>query len=80
MAGRLQCDQNQRQSDEPRENASHKREPAPENPLSILPGLLNETENLQRNHRQDARHQIQNEPANETEEKKRPDTARYGSS
>ena len=34
-----------------------------------LAGVLNETKNLQRDHRQHARHQVQNEAADETENK-----------
>src|SRR5207253_10064943 len=62
--------------DKPRKNSRSKGKAATENPLSALPGLLNKAEDLERNDRQNARHQIQNESSEETKEKKGHDTAR----
>ena len=45
-----------------------KARPLRKNAAPIMPGVLDEPEDLERNHRQHARHQVQNEPAEETEE------------
>ena len=46
-----------------------KARPLRENLCRLLAGVLNESENLERDHRQHARHQIENESADESEEK-----------
>src|SRR5206468_7296399 len=60
--------QKQRKRDEPRKNPKCERDATPQNFLPALARLLNESENLQRDHRQHARHQIQNHAAEKTEE------------
>ena len=58
----------ERERDEPDENAGDEREPAAQDAAPIVPGVLDEPEDLERDHRQHARHQVQNEAAEKTEE------------
>ena len=69
MSGRFQCDQQQGQPEKPDENSGDKGETAAQDFSPFLSGLLNKSENLERDHRQDARHQIENETAYETKDK-----------
>src|SRR5581483_11226370 len=56
MTGGLEPDEQQREPDEPNENAEHECDAVAHDRLSILPGVFDETENFERDHRQDARH------------------------
>src|SRR4029077_654451 len=71
----FQPDQQQGKPNEPRENSRGERQAISENLLTALSRLLNEAEDLERNYRQHARHQIQNESAEKTEEQKRCNSA-----
>src|SRR4029077_14112551 len=55
---------------EPRKNSNGERNPAAKNFLPALSRLLDKAENLERDHRQYARHQIQNEPTEKPKEQK----------
>src|SRR5215831_20503288 len=59
MASRFQRDEQQCEPDKPNEYSGNERNSIPENTSPIHPGVFDETENLERDHRQDARHQIQ---------------------
>ena len=72
----FECDQEQRKRDKPREDPNRKSDAAPQNFLSTLARLLNESENLQRDHRQHARHQVQDDAAEKTEEQEGQDASR----
>ena len=77
VAGDFEADQDQGQTNEPGKNASGKSNPAAQNLAPALPGVLNESENFERDDRQHARHQIQNDSAEESEEEKRKNAARW---
>jgi hypothetical protein len=66
-SGAFERNQKQRKSDKPGENSDRKRNTAPQNFPPALACLLNKSKDFQRNHRQNARHQIQNEAAEESE-------------
>ena len=53
--------------DEPGEDADGESEAIAENARPTVAGVLDETENFERDHRQDARHEIQDETSNEAE-------------
>src|SRR4029077_77645 len=72
----FECDEQDRQRDEPCKNANRERNAAPKNFLTALSRLLDKTENLERDHRQDARHQIQNESTEKPKEQERENSAR----
>ena len=57
-----------REPDKPCEDADRESEAIAENTRPTVAGVLDETENLERNHRQDARHEIEDETSNEAEE------------
>ena len=57
---------NKAQTDKPDENSRDEGETTAENSPPTLTGLLNKSENLKRDHRQHARHQIQNETTDKT--------------
>ncbi len=67
-AERFQDDEQKREPDEPGENSGDKREPAPQDAAPALAGVLNKPENLERDDGQNARHQIENETAQKSEE------------
>ena len=69
VAGGLERDHEDREPDEPGEDAGGEGEAIAENAGPTITGVLNEAENLERDHRQDARHEIEDETADETEEK-----------
>ncbi len=69
-AGSFENNQEQRQTDKPDEDSRGEREAAAPNFMTALAGLLNESEDLERDHGQDARHQIQNQAAKKTKEEK----------
>jgi hypothetical protein len=74
--GTFKRDQQDRQRDEPRKNSNGERNPAAKNFLPALSRLLDKAENLERDHRQYARHQIQNEPTEKPKEQKRENSVR----
>src|SRR5439155_7423614 len=74
--GAFKSDQQDRQRDEPRKNSYGERNPAAKNFLTALSRLLHKAENLERDHRQYARHQIQNDPTEKSKEQKREYSAR----
>ena len=53
---------------EKNEHAGDEREPEPEDAARVLPGLMHEAENFQRDHRQHAGHHIQDQSAEEGRE------------
>ncbi len=69
-AGSFENNQEQPQADKPGEDPRREGQTAAQNFLAALPGLLNESEDLERDHGQDARHQIQNQAAKKTKEEK----------
>src|SRR6185503_13036709 len=66
----FKCDQQDRQRDEPPKNSNGERNSAAKNFLTALSRLLDKAENLERDHRQYARHQIQNETTEKPKEQK----------
>ena len=72
--GSFKNNQKQRETDKPGKDSRSKSQTAAQNFLPALAGMLDEAENLERDHRQDARHQIQNDAAEKTEEKKSEDS------
>src|SRR5262249_21365927 len=76
VTGGLDPDENERQADKPGKNSRNERESTPKNLCPAFAGLLDETENLQRDHRQNARHQIKKESADKSEEQERGESAR----
>src|SRR5438094_374291 len=71
--GRLST-QKQRKPEEPREDSNRKRDTAPQNFSPALASLLNKSKDFQRNHRQHAGHQIQNDASQKTEEQESEDS------
>ena len=69
MAGGLEPDHEQGEPDEPGEDAGGEGEAVAEDAGATVAGVLDETENFQRDHRQHARHEIEDEAADETEKK-----------
>src|SRR5438105_10164465 len=65
-AGRFNDDKDKCQTKKPDENSRNEGETAAKNAGATLTRLLNKTEDLQRNHRQNARHQVENETADKT--------------
>src|SRR5205823_4465966 len=59
MTGRSQRDQQQRQSNEPDKNSGDERETVAQDRAPIFSSVLDESEDLERDDRQYARHQIQ---------------------
>ena len=51
--------------------------PLRKNAAPALARMLDKAKNLERDHRQDARHQIENKTADEAEEEKFPDTSGF---
>src|SRR5207237_219500 len=72
----FKCDQQNRQRDEPCKNSNCERNAAAKNFLPTLSRLLDKAEHLERDHRQYARHQVQNEPAEKPKEQKGENSAR----
>ena len=66
--GGLERDHEQREPDEPGEDAGGESEAVAENARATVPGVLDKAENLERDHRQDARHEVEDETADESEE------------
>src|SRR5438552_2107974 len=66
-SGRLDDDKDKRQTKKPDKNSRYEGETASENAGPTLTRLLNKTENLERDHRQNARHQVKNETADKPE-------------
>ena len=79
VSGGLQCDQQEREPDEPGEDSGDESEAVAEDARPAVAGVLDESENLERDHRQDARHEIENETADETEEQELQQTVRRDS-
>ena len=75
MTSAPQHDQEKSETDKPGKNSSGKSKAAPQNLLPALTGVLNESEDLQRDHRQYARHQVENQAADKSQEKKSTETA-----
>src|SRR5262249_7723004 len=73
----FKCDQQDRQRDEPCKNSNAERNTAAKNFLPALTRLLNKAENLERDHRQHARHQVQNEPAEKPKKQKHENSVRW---
>ena len=65
----LQGDHQQTKSQEPKEDTRGECESMAEDTLRRLTGLGNEAKDLERDHRQDARHQIQDQPPEKAGEK-----------
>src|SRR4029079_18508372 len=68
--------QQDRQRDEPRKNSNSEGNPAAKNFLPALSRLLDKAEDLERDHRQDARHQIQNDHTEKSNVEKRKNSVR----
>src|SRR5262245_44546297 len=75
-SGRLDDDQHNRQTKKPGENSGNEGETTAKNAGPTLTRLLNKTENLKRDHRQNARHQVKNETADKTENEETNELAR----
>src|SRR5207247_9505333 len=73
--GALKHNEKQRKPEEPREDSNRKRDTAPQNLPPALASLLNKSKDFQRNHWQSARHKIQHDAAQKTEEQKSEDPA-----
>src|SRR4029453_1600377 len=74
--GAFERNQKQRKPNEPTEDSNCKPEPPPQNFPPALARLLNKSKDFQRNDREPAGHQIQNDAAKETEEQESEDSAR----
>ena len=67
VSGGLERDHERREPNEPGEDAGGESEAIAKNARPAVAGVLDETENLERDHRQDTRHEVEDETADEAE-------------
>ena len=77
-AAGFKSDDDRGESEEPREDAGGEGESMRKDRGARVAGLLDEAENFQRDHRQDARHEVQDQSSEEAVKKREPEAHRRG--